>query len=187
VGPRLFRDIFFSTKPRHRGLGLLVVYGTLYRFGGGLKRDATAAPGARWRLYVPIADVAGSALTAHDGQPRVLLVHANEPIFEGMRKILEARGCAVESTAAFDAFTLPGRTFTLIVIETTLPQMNGFHLARRILEHDPKANILFAHTQGSFLGSTEEDLLKRFDLMRWPLEPPTLLEAVQVALKRTTE
>jgi CheY-like chemotaxis protein len=186
VRPCLFRDIFFSTKPRHRGLGLLVVYGTLHRFRGGLKLDASAATtGASLRLYVPVADVSGPALTANAGQPRVLLVHANGPPFETMQNILEARGCSVE-TATLDAYPPQGRSFGLIVIETALPQMTGFDLARRILEHDPKANFVFVHTQGSYHGLAEEDLLKRFELLRWPLEPQTLLLAVQNGLARKT-
>jgi DNA-binding NtrC family response regulator len=137
------------------------------------------------RLYVPVAYVSGPALTVHAGQPRILLVRANVSLFETMRKILEARGCAVE-TATLDAYPPQGRSFALIVIETALPQMTGFDLARRILEQDPKANFLFVHTQGSFHALAEEDLLKRFDLLRWPLEPQALLHAVQTALARTT-
>jgi CheY-like chemotaxis protein len=184
VRPRLFHDIFFSTKPRHRGLGLLVVYGTMHRFRGGLKLDPpTANPGACVRLYVPAVEVKGPALTATAEQPHVLLVHANLPLFDAMRKILEGRGCTVES-ATLDAFSVQGRSFSLIVIETTLPQVTGFDLARRILEQDPKAKLLFVHTQGSFHGLAEEDLLKRFTLLRWPLEPRTLLQAVQTAMER---
>jgi CheY-like chemotaxis protein len=186
VRPCLFRDIFFSTKPRHRGLGLLVVYGTLHRFRGGLKLDAPAASsGACVRLYVPVADVAGAALTARAGQPRVLLVHSNASFFDCMRRILEARGCSVE-TATLETYPPQGMPFSLIVIETVLPPMTGFDLARRILEHDPKASFLFVHTHGSFHGLAEEDLLKRFDVLRWPLEPQALLQAVQTGLARAT-
>jgi hypothetical protein len=184
--PCLFRDIFFSTKPRHRGLGLLVVYGTLHRFHGGLKLDAPAKKsGACVRLFVPVADVVGPALTASTGPPQVLLVYSNAPPFESMRRILEARRCSVDM-ATLDAYPPQGRSFGLIVIETVLPQITGFDFARRVLEHDPKANFLFVHTQGSFYGFAEEDLLKRFDLLRWPLEPQALIQAVQAALARTT-
>jgi len=186
VRPCLFRDIFFSTKPRHRGLGLLVVYGTLHRIRGGLKLDGPAeTSGACLRLYVPVADVAGPALTVHAGQPRVLLVYSNVPIFESLRKMLEARGCSVEA-ATLDTDVPHGRSFDLIVLSTVLPHMTGLEFARRVLEREPKANFLFVHTQGSFHGFADEELLKRFVLLRWPLEPQAMIQAVQTALARTT-
>ena len=95
VRSRLFREIFFSTKPRHRGLGLLVVYGTLQRFRGGLTVDLPGqTPGACLRLFVPVAEIAGPALTANAEKPNLLLIYANAPLFESMRTILEARCCS---------------------------------------------------------------------------------------------
>jgi signal transduction histidine kinase len=52
---RLFNDIFFSTKPRHRGLGLAVVYGLLRGHRGGICLGPNPEQGAAIRLFFPVA------------------------------------------------------------------------------------------------------------------------------------
>ena len=141
-----------------------------------------------WLLYVPVAAIKGPMLTVKNGVPHVLLVHANSVLFESIRKILEAHGCRISmaagSPSALGVYASPGQSFALVVTETVLPQMSGFDLARRILDHDANARFLFLHTQASFHGLAEEDLLKRFDMLRWPLQPRDLLQAVHAALEQ---
>jgi signal transduction histidine kinase len=51
---RLFRDPFHTTKARHHGLGLAVVYRILYAHRGGLRvEDAAPGPGACVRIVLP--------------------------------------------------------------------------------------------------------------------------------------
>lgn len=60
---RIWTDPFFSTKPRHRGLGLASVYGVLMNYGGGIRLEHVQASGeasapretgTRVCVYVPI-------------------------------------------------------------------------------------------------------------------------------------
>ena len=60
VRAHLFRDPFFSTKPRHRGLGLLMTYGIVCAFGGGLRLDAGSAGGTQAHVYFQIAGTSAS-------------------------------------------------------------------------------------------------------------------------------
>ena len=52
---RVFAEPLFSTKPRHRGLGLASVYGILNSFGGGIRLDDGRESGTLARVYVPTA------------------------------------------------------------------------------------------------------------------------------------
>ena len=54
---RLFREPFFTTKPRHRGLGLAVAYRCAAAHGGGVRLDppAPGTSGVVARLALPIA------------------------------------------------------------------------------------------------------------------------------------
>jgi signal transduction histidine kinase len=52
VRDRLFRELFVTTKPRHRGLGLALVYRVLETFACGLCFDAVD-DGTTVRLLVP--------------------------------------------------------------------------------------------------------------------------------------
>jgi DNA-binding NtrC family response regulator len=118
----------------------------------------------------------------------VVLAHTNPLVFDSVRVILEAHGCAVTEVAspqaAVAACAAPRAAVTLVLVDLTVSQMAGLELARRILDQDAKMKFLFLHTQTSFHGLAEEELLKRFPLLRWPLLPAALLDAVQTALAR---
>jgi signal transduction histidine kinase len=184
---KLGHVLFYSTKPRHRGLGVLVVYGGMQRCHGGYRVGTPVAKGAVMQLYLPVAALPISTPADADAA-ELLLVNANPTFFESMRKILESRGyrttVATSAPAALTAFTAPRQSFALVVIDAALPQASGFDLARRMLDHDPKANFLFLHTASSFHGLGEEELVKRFPLLRWPLLPQTFLQAIQTAQAR---
>jgi CheY-like chemotaxis protein/anti-sigma regulatory factor (Ser/Thr protein kinase) len=190
VRAKLFREMFFSTKPRHRGLGLLVVYGLMQRFRGGMRLVASSGTGTIVQLYLPAATIEGPA-QAENQSAHLLLVHTNPTLFESMRTVFESRGfrvsVAMSSQTALSAYRTRREPFALVVTDVLLSQLSGFDLARRILDHDPKANFLFLHTQSASHGLAEEELLKRFTLLRWPLEPRALLKAAQTALARVDQ
>ena len=190
VRAKLFREMFFSTKPRHRGLGLLVVYGLMQRFHGGMRLVASPGTGTIVQLYLRVAVIEGPA-QAENQSAHLLLVHSNPTLFESMRTVFESRGfrvsVAMSSQTALSAYRNRREPFALVVTDVLLSQLSGFDLARRILDHDPKANFLFLRTQPASHGLAEEELLKRFTLLRWPLEPRALLKAAQTALARVDQ
>jgi signal transduction histidine kinase len=180
---KLFRELFFSTRPKHRGLGLLVVYGIIQRYHGGMCLPATTGQGMTVKLYLPVASVAGPDFA---GAPRVLLVSAKPVLRESIRHMLESRGCRITATTspqtALAACQAAEEPFALVVSDVQLPQMSGFDLARRVLSHHGKTRFLFLHMQPAFHGLGEEELAKRYPLLRMPLEPRALMQAVDNAL-----
>jgi signal transduction histidine kinase len=52
---RLLSEPFFSTRPRHRGLGLPVVYGILHSHGGGFRLETPGTGGTTARVFLPAA------------------------------------------------------------------------------------------------------------------------------------
>ena len=182
---RLFRELFFSTKPRHRGLGFLIVYGILQRFRAGFRLAEADGKGTTAHLYFPVAALERAAKAGRQS-PHLLLVITDPRLIESMPKVLEAVGfrvsVATSPQMALSLYSTPGAVFALVLTDLLLPQQSGIELARRILDQNAKANFLFLHTQTSFHGLGEDDLLKRFGLLRWPLQPPALLQAVQTAL-----
>lgn len=57
VKARLFAEPFYTTKVRHRGLGLAIVYRTLFAHRGGIRIDAAVPPepGTLVRVVFPLA------------------------------------------------------------------------------------------------------------------------------------
>ncbi len=54
VQRRLFAELFVTTKPRHRGLGLAIVYRTLYVHGGGMTIASQVDVGTKVEVYLPL-------------------------------------------------------------------------------------------------------------------------------------
>ena len=182
---KLFHDIFFSSKPRHRGLGLLVVYGILQRFRGGLRwHPGGQGRGASMQLYIPVAQL--DKLPQLSGSPDVLLVHDDPQLLESMRRILEARGARVTAVntaaAALSAYQTPKQSFDLVLADVLLPNVSGLEMGRKLLDWDPRAKFLFVYSQSSLHGIADDELIKRFPLLRWPADATTFVQAVQTAL-----
>ena len=153
---------------------------------GGLRLD-TAGPGVCVRLYLPTVALDGPALASAAKPAQVLLAHANPQVFDSVVDvILEGHGCVVTEVASLQAAVAacaaPRTAVTLVLVDLTVSQMAGLELARRILDQDARMKFIFLHTQTSFHGLAEEELLNRFPLLRWPLQPAVLLNAVQTAL-----
>jgi signal transduction histidine kinase len=61
VRARLFREPFFTNKPRHRGLGLAIVYGVLHSHRGGFCLLDRPGGGLTARVFLPTALVPAAA------------------------------------------------------------------------------------------------------------------------------
>lgn len=181
---RLFRELFFSTKPRHRGLGLLVVYGILRRYRGGLSLTSAPGQGTTVCVYVPAVAV-GPTLEQAAGT-RVLVAHADTHLAESMRRILESERCQVDVAAtasqALNTYSAAAKAPALVVIDMQLPPRSGFDLARRLLDTDANAKLMFVHTQAAFHGPREDELLNRFPWLRWPQTRQSFLDAVAATI-----
>jgi signal transduction histidine kinase len=179
---RLFKELFFSSKPRHRGLGLMMTYGILRRFGGGLRLGPGAAGGTRVRLYFPAAPDPVST-----GPARILVVDDDTQVLTEARRILEAAGYSVAvAMSAVEALALHQSArdwFDLLLLAVHLPSSSGPELARRIMLRDPQANCLFLHTPAG-PGLPRDELLTPGNLVHKPFTAPVLLQTVAAALRR---
>ena len=52
---RLFREPFYTNKPRHRGLGLAIAYGILRSHRGGIRLEDNPGGGVTASLFLPVA------------------------------------------------------------------------------------------------------------------------------------
>jgi signal transduction histidine kinase/ActR/RegA family two-component response regulator len=195
---RLFAEPLFTDKPRHRGLGLAVVYGLLCAHHGGL--DVAPGPdrGTVVRLYLPAA--ASSPVTASAGRPngcgpsrgeRVLVVDDDPMVLRLCTATLERAGYRVQTattaTEALDSYrAAAAEPFHLVVSDVAMPRMTGVDLERRLRSQDGNVNVLFMSGQVSPSFPKEALGGRPYDFLSKPFRPEGLLCAVRSALDRAS-
>jgi CheY-like chemotaxis protein len=195
---RLFAELFFTDKPRHRGLGLAVAYGILQAHKGALTVEPRAERGTLARLFLPVAAVSAPAAPARGVSTnaargeKVLVVDDDPMVLKLCTATLQRAGYRVQtaSTAseALDSYQAAGREpFRLVVSDVIMPRMSGVDLARRLRSKDANLNVLFMSGQGSPGFPKEEFEGGPFDFLSKPFRPEELLSAVRSAIDRADQ
>lgn len=198
---KLFRELFFSSKGRRRGLGLAVIYGILRTYGGGMRFDAGNDRGNTLRIYFPaetsaathaLFGNAASPATACAGSEKRILVVDDDPMsLASVSETLESAGYEVHRAEAGDVALRDegvrrngnaNAASNLVVTDVLMPRINGFEMASRFIEQDPAVAFLFISSQADCEGLAGADLLKRFPLLRKPFAARSLLNAVDAAM-----
>jgi CheY-like chemotaxis protein len=188
-------EVFYSTKPGHRGLGLAVVYGILRAHRGGLLIEPGPQGGSRVRVVFPQAAAAPVEAAAPPPRPAAavprekILVGEDDPLTrELVCTTLTRGGYQVTSASggpqALDCYRAAGPDpFRLVLSDVIMPAMNGLDLARQLMAEDPQVQVLFVtgQTQGQ---PVEKDSVQQFDWLTKPFRPDGLLRAVRTALDR---
>jgi signal transduction histidine kinase/ActR/RegA family two-component response regulator len=192
VSKRLFTELFFTNKPRHRGFGLAVAYGILHAHHGGLRLRPAASGGTVAEIYLPVASLAPAvvAVAQQTGKGgRILVVDDDANILRMICVTLERAGYRVEGAAnaeeAFSCYaTADHDRFDLVLSDLAMPQVSGVDLARRLLSRDNHVRVLFMSGQATGELARPDIAAKGFELLSKPFRPDGLLRAVRGAIDR---
>lgn len=148
---RLF-DPFFTTKISGRGLGMSVVQGIVRGHAGGIAVESAPGVGTTIMVYLPA--IPGPEPAAHappqarsEPQRRVVMVVDDEPqVLTIVERMLERLGYTVLTAGlpdqAIARFRAEHQRIDGVLLDLTMPQMDGSELLRQLRDIDPSIRVV---------------------------------------------
>ena len=175
---RIFEP-FFTTKDvgKGTGLGLSTALGIVQDHRGWIECDSGPAQGARFSLYLPVAEAAAPPIeeprTASDsrGTETVLIVDDEEMVRSTAEQMLRRRGyttlCATDGEEGLALYKRHRDAIDVILLDHSMPRMSGREALRQLRAESPDVAIViitgFPTDLGEFEGA-DELLRKPFSL-----------------------
>lgn len=158
MGPPVLARIFepfFTTKFTGRGLGLSSVQGCLKKCGAGIRVTSQLGEGSSFTIYFPA--VHSEAIQSFSQEPprkletfsgKILVVDDEEIVRTTTSELLRMQGFetleAKDGQEAVDIFQRQGHEIAVVLMDLSMPRMNGHESFRAIRAIDPKARVILS-------------------------------------------
>lgn len=163
---RMFEP-FFTTKFTGRGLGLAAVLGIVRGHRGAIKISSEPGKGSVFRVVFPVSDLAHAPAGVRQdreghwrGNGTLLLVDDEDSVLSVGRRMLEELGFRVLTASngreAVNMFAEEKGSIQCVILDLTMPQMNGVETFRELKRIMPDACVVISS------GYSENEISERF-------------------------
>ena len=145
-------DPFYTTKEAGRGLGLAAAQGIILNHGGAITLESSVGKGTTFSIVLPRATSVPELSSATPKQlsppenARVLLVDDHPLVRRALANLLEANGhsviCGNDGQEAIDIFSRSGDGIECIVLDYSMPKLNGIEVVAEIRKIDQDIPII---------------------------------------------
>jgi two-component system, cell cycle sensor histidine kinase and response regulator CckA len=166
---RIFEP-FFTTKPHGKGtgLGLASAYGIINSHGGSIDVESAPGEGATFTLLLPATDRMPSTNSAQEasiqrGKGTILVVDDEKQMLRTCARVLETLGyralTASGGRQAMEILQQHGAEIDLVMLDMTMPEMNGSQTYDNLKEIAPAVKVLLS--SGYSLDEQARDIMAR--------------------------
>ncbi len=193
VQTRIF-DPFFSTKSLGRGLGLSAIQGILRGHHAGLRIDSQQGQGTTFKVFFRASALAmeeknqALAPARQRLEGTVLLVDDEMMITDSVSAMLESMGLKVliahDGRQAVKAFQQERAAIDLVLMDLTMPHLDGLEAARLIHRLDPRMPVILSSGYSEHDSIQEGTGEKAVGFLQKPYTLQALYEAMRGSLER---
>lgn len=189
-------DPFYTTKKTGTGLGMAAVQGIVRHHRGTMTISSTPDVGTRIRVFLPssndeieeqkVSEKLPSEKMTQQKDGLILIADDEEPVRKISQRMAEKLGFSVitacDGKEAVSLYEIHQKDISCIILDMTMPGLNGREALERIREFNPSVKAIIASGYGSHTSESGQDSDEPCPYLQKPYQIAELRQVLQDVL-----